>query len=46
MIEKNLTAFFRFWTQVWLQGGDVYWYMEQSEEVEKENKSNVKEKLQ
>lgn len=28
------------------KGGDAYWYMEQSEEVEKENKSNVKEKLQ
>ena len=45
-MKKNLTAFFCFWTQVWLQGGDAYWYMEQSEEVEKENKSNVKEKLQ
>ena len=28
------------------KGGDAYWYMEQGEEVEKENKSNVKEKLQ
>ena len=27
------------------RGGVAYWYMEQDEEIEKENKSNVKEKL-
>ena len=46
MIEKISLLFFVSEFKYNRKGGDAYWYMEQSEEVEKENKSNVKEKLQ
>ena len=46
MIEKISLFFFVSELKYNRKGGDAYWYMEQGEEVEKENKSNVKEKLQ
>ena len=45
-MEKISLPFFVSEFKYDCKGGDAYWYMEQSEEVERENKSNVKENLQ